>query len=258
MPTKAVLLDLEGVVYEGEKPIEGAVAAVSRLEGMGLGLRYLTNTTTLARAGIAERLASLGLQIDPASLFTPLAAARRLLQAWGARRIRLAAPPQAAPDFAGLELVETGPVDAVVLGDLYRAFDWDRLNELFGLLSDGARLVALHKNRYCRRFGEIGLDVGPFVAALEYAANTQATVVGKPSPEFFRLALDDLGVTAGEAVMVGDDIDADIGGAQGAGLKAVQVKTGKFTAADLAHPTIHPEARIETLADLPELIGTFV
>lgn len=255
MRVKAVLLDLEGVLYEGDRPIEGAVAAVERLRDMGLALRYLTNTTTRSRAGVAERLANLGLVLGAEVLFTPLAAARRLLMDLEARRIRLAAPPSAAEDFAGLELASSGPVDAVVIGDLYKAFDWDLLNELFVLLRGGARLVALHKNRYCRRADGIGLDVGPFVAALEYAADTQAVVVGKPSAAFFQLALDDMGVTAAEAVMVGDDIDADIGGAHEAGLQAVQVKTGKYTDADLDHATVRPDFRIGSVAALPELIA---
>ena len=161
MRVKAMLLDLEGVLYEGDRPIAGATQAVARLRDMGLELRYLTNTTTRSRAGVAERLEGLGLTLGPETLFTPLAAARRLLMESGARRIRLAAPPSAAEDFAGLELAASGPVDAVVVGDLYKAFDWDLLNELFGLLRDGARLVALHKNRYCRREDAIGVDVGP-------------------------------------------------------------------------------------------------
>ena len=122
----------------------------------------------------------------------------------------------------------------------------------------GARLIALHKNRYCRREDGIGLDVGPFVAALEYAANTQAVVVGKPSPDFFQLALDDMGATAADTMMVGDDIDADIGGAQGAGLKAVQVRTGKYTESDLEHPTVRPDFHIDSIATLPDLIRDLV
>lgn len=258
MRVKAMLLDLEGVLYDGDRPIAGATAAVARLRDMGLDLRYLTNTTTRSRAGVAERLAELGLNVGPEALFTPLAAARRLLAGWQAQRIRLAAPEAAAADFGGLELTDSGPVDAVVVGDLYKGFDWDLLNELFVLLRGGARLIALHKNRYCRRGDGIGLDVGPFVAALEYAANTHAVVVGKPSPDFFQLALDDMGVTAGDCMMVGDDIDADIGGAQGAGLKAVQVRTGKFTEADLEHPSVRPDFRIDSIAALPDLIRDMV
>jgi phospholysine phosphohistidine inorganic pyrophosphate phosphatase len=255
MRVKAMLLDLEGVLYEGDRPIAGATQAVARLRDMGLELRYLTNTTTRSRAGVAERLEGLGLTLGPETLFTPLAAARRLLMESGARRIRLAAPPSAAEDFEGVELAASGPVDAVVVGDLYKAFDWDLLNELFGLLRDGARLVALHKNRYCRREDAIGLDVGPFVAALEYAADLEAVVVGKPSAAFFQLALDDMGVEAAASVMVGDDIDADIAGAQGAGLTAIQVRTGKYTDADLEHAKVRPDFRIDSIAALPELLG---
>jgi len=257
MPLRALLLDLEGVLYQEGAPIAGALAAVRALEARGLALRYLTNTTTTSRAGVARRLAAVGLDIDLATLFTPLAAARQLLDRWGAKRIYLAAPPETAEDFAGLELADAGPVDALVVGDLYKAFDWDRLNFLFSLLHGGARLVALHKNRVCRRGEAIALDAGPFVAALEYAAGVEAVVVGKPAPAFFELALADLGVTAAEAIMVGDDIEADIGGAQGAGLRAIQVETGKFTPADLDHPRVTPDLRIASVAELPTALEVF-
>ena len=256
MPVRAVLLDLEGVLYQEGAPIPGALEAVRALEGRGLALRYVTNTTTTSRAGVARRLEGVGLDVEPAMLFTPLAAARRLLGDWGAHRIHLAAPAETAEDFAEFELADAGPVDAVVMGDLYKAYDWDRLNQIFELLNDGARLIALHKNRFCRRGDVIALDAGPFVAAVEYAAGIEAVVVGKPSPDFFALALADLGVTAGEALMVGDDIEADIGGAQAASLTAVQVETGKYTPADRDHPRVTPDRRIGSIADLPDLILT--
>jgi HAD superfamily hydrolase (TIGR01458 family) len=252
MPLRAVLLDLEGVLYQEGAPIAGAREAVSALENRGLRLRYLTNTTTTSRAGVARRLAAIGLEVDIGTLFTPLAAACRLLGQWHARRIHLAAPPETAEDFAAFELADRGPVDAVVLGDLYKGFDWDKLDFLFALLRGGARLVALHKNRACRRGADIALDAGPFVAALEYAAGVEAVVVGKPAAAFFELALADLGVPAAEALMVGDDIEADIGGAQTAGLRAIQVETGKFTRADLEHPRVTPNLRIASVAELPD------
>ena len=257
MPLRAVLLDLEGVLYQEGAPIAGALEAVRLLDRRGLAIRYLTNTTTTSRAGVVRRLAAVGLDIDVGTLFTPLAAARQLLDRWGAKRIHLAAPPETAEDFAGLELADAGPVDALVVGDLYKGFDWDRLNFLFSLLRSGARLVALHKNRICRRGDDIALDAGPFVAALEYAAGVEAVVVGKPAAAFFDLALADLGVTAAEAIMVGDDLEADIGGAQGAGLRAIQVETGKFTPADLDHPRVTPDLRIASIADLPAALEAF-
>lgn len=67
-----------------------------------------------------------------------------------------------------------------------------------------------------------------------------------------------MGATAADTMMVGDDIDADIGGAQSAGLKAVQVRTGKYTESDLEHPTVRPDFHIDSIATLPDLIRDLV
>ena len=255
MAIRGVLLDLEGVIYQGDSPIPGAREAIAKLAAAGLALRFLTNTTTRPRSAIAARLEALGVAVDPAHLFTPAVAARGLLAASGATRVHLAAPAGLEEDLPGLALADTPPLDAVVMGDLHKDFTWERLDRLFGFLRDGARLIALHKNRFCRRGEAIALDLGPFVAALEYAAGVEAIVVGKPSADFFDQAVADLGVPAGEVVMVGDDIEADIGGAKKAGLKAIQVCTGKFTARDLDHPTVAPDARIDSIVDLPRWVA---
>ncbi|MGI9509553.1 MAG: HAD-IA family hydrolase, partial [Geminicoccaceae bacterium] len=167
--------------------------------------------------------------------------------------IHLAAAPGLAVDLRGFQLVDDHP-EAVILGDLHLDFTWHRLNALFQMLEQGSRLVALHKNRYCRRNNGVALDLGPFVAALEYASGITAEIVGKPSPTFFNLALDDLGLTATDVVMVGDDIEADIGGAKAVGMQTIQVETGKFRASDLHHPSIQPDRRITSTAELPQIV----
>jgi HAD superfamily hydrolase (TIGR01458 family) len=254
---RGLLLDLEGVLYQSDHAIAGAREAVHALTEAGLGIRYLTNTTTRCRREIVARLRAIGLPIEPDHLFTPAAGAARLLDRQAIRRVHLAAPAALGEDFAAFELVEGEP-EAVVLGDLHEGFTWRRLDQLFRMLLAGARLVALHRNRYCRREHGIALDLGPFVAALEYAAGIQAEVVGKPARAFFDLAVDDLGLTAAEVVMVGDDIEADIGGAQQAGLRAVQVETGKFTQRDREHPTVRPDLVIPSIAELPGAIERLV
>jgi HAD superfamily hydrolase (TIGR01458 family) len=180
-----------------------------------------------------------------------------VLEAEGLERVHLAAPAALAPDFEGFDLVaeseaggERAP-QAVVLGDLGRDFTWDRLDGLFRMVHAGARLIALHRNRHSRRGERIALDLGPFVAAIEYAADVEAVVAGKPSRALFESALAELAVAADEAVMVGDDVEADVGGALGAGLRAVQVRTGKYTEADEAPGKPAPTARIASVADLP-------
>ncbi len=255
---RGLLLDLEGVLYEGVHPVAGAVQALADLQQRGLAVRFLTNTTTQPRRAIAERLNRLGFAVDPGQVFTPPAAALLLLKAMAAKRVHLAADPSLAEDFASLDLVDQGAAaDAVVLGDLYQDFTWDRLNGIFQQIAAGVVLIALHKNRVCKREEGISLDLGPFVAALEYAGGIEARVVGKPAVAFFGLALDSLGLPPGDVLMVGDDIEADIGGAQGAGIAAVQVRTGKYRPQDDEHPSVRPSGRIDSIASLPDWLGAF-
>jgi HAD superfamily hydrolase (TIGR01458 family) len=119
---------------------------------------------------------------------------------------------------------------------------------------DGAELIALQRNRYWMTPDGLALDVGPFVAALEYAARTEAVVVGKPAPAFFATALADLGTEPADALMVGDDVESDIGGALAAGLAAALVRTGKFREDALRDSGVEPTAVAGSVADVPALL----
>jgi len=254
MTARGLLLDLEGVLYQEKAAIPGALETIRCLTERGLALRFLTNTTTQPRREIVARMQAMGFEVEPVQVFTPALAAGHLLARDGIRRLHLAAPPSLAEDFGAFDLVDDRP-EAVVMGDLHTGFTWQRLDGLFRMLLDGARLVALHRNRFCRRGEHLALDLGPFVAALEYAAGTEALTVGKPSEPFFMSAVEDMGLDRGEVVMVGDDIEADIGGALAAGLRAVQVQTGKYSPRDDDHPTVNASGRVPSIADLPRWLA---
>jgi ribonucleotide monophosphatase NagD (HAD superfamily) len=101
----------------------------------------------------------------------------------------------------------------------------------------------------------LSLDAGPFAAAIEFATGRAAHVVGKPARGFFDQVLTDLGVSATEAAMVGDDIESDIDGALGAGLEAILVRTGKYHDERVRASEIQPTAVVDSVADLPALLG---
>ena len=143
----------------------------------------------------------------------------------------------------------------MIVGDLGEAFGYDVLNGAFRNLMNGAELIALQKNRYWLRADGLSLDVGPFVAALEYASGQEAYVVGKPARGFFDQVLVGLGVEPTAAVMIGDDIESDIGGALGAGLQAVLVRTGKYREERVRESGITPTAIVDSIADVPDLLG---
>ena len=249
---RALLLDLDGVLYVEDEPIPGAVDAVAELRQAGLRLRFVTNTTARSRSRTLEKLDRLGFAVSENELVTPAALAVRHCAERGHRRVALVMNDEVKSDFAALE--ETGEeADAVIVGDLGTAFGYEVLNRAFRAVMDGAELVALQKNRYWLTADGLALDVGPFVAALEYASGQEAYVVGKPSSSFFELVLADLGVEAASAAMVGDDVEADIGGALRAGLAGILVRTGKYRPGAAEAAGIEPTATVDSIGAIPKL-----
>ena len=224
MTIKGLMLDLDGTLYVGGEPVDGAREAVGALEASGLALRYVTNTTRMPRRVVVERMRTLGFLVEDEEVFTPAWVASRLI---GGRSCLALVDASLREDLGEVRLTEDAP-EVVLVGDLGEGFTFARLDAAFRCLMEGAELVALQKNRYWHSGEGLSLDAGPFVAALEYASEKRAVVVGKPEESFFRVALEDMGLQVSEVAMVGDDAEADIAGAKKAGLWGIQVRTGKW------------------------------
>ena len=251
-----VLLDLDGTVYEGSRPVPGAAAAVERLRRAGRALRFLTNTDSVPPAALVERLRRLGVEAAADELLTPVVLAARLFGERPGSRVLAVASPPVRELLGGVLAGPDEPPTHVLVCDPSFGACYDDLDAAFRAVVGGAELVASQLNRSARRDDGEHLDTGGFVRLLEYAAGVRARVLGKPSPEFFRLALDAAGVAAERALVVGDDLDADVGGAQAAGLRAVLVRTGK--GAGPVPPDggpVPPDAVLDSLAGLPGLLG---
>jgi phospholysine phosphohistidine inorganic pyrophosphate phosphatase len=253
MYAQALLLDLDGVLYVEDEPVPGAREAVAELRARGLALRFVTNTTSRPRRQILERLHRLGFDVAAEELSTPAALAVGHCVERGRRRAMLLVRDDVKEDFAELEEADER-VEAVVVGDLGERFDYAVLNRAFGHVMDGAELIALQRNRYWLTPDGLALDVGPFVAALEYATRTEAFVVGKPSVDFFETILAGVPVEPSAAAMVGDDVESDVGGALGAGLAGILVRTGKYREDAVRVSGIDPTAVVDSIADVPELL----
>lgn len=242
---KAVFLDISGVLHEDGKALPGAMTAVERLQASELALRFVTNTSRKTSRAVCDELLAMGFALEPAQVFTAPGAIRRYLLR---HRLRpyLLIHADLEPEFA--DLPRDAP-NAVVLGDAEERLDYAGLDAAFQLLQRGAPLLAVGTNRYFRQAGTLHLDAGPFVRALEYAADIEATVLGKPSGDFFGAVLEDAGVAAGEALMVGDDVECDVAAAMAMGMQACLVRTGKYRPGDEARA-----APARCAADLAELV----
>lgn len=254
---KAVLFDLDGVLYEGENAIEGAADAVEYFRQESIPHLFVTNTSSRPRSALVEKLQGLGLEISTDDLHTPPAAAAEWLQGHRIRKVALLIREATQEEFSEFTIAKADDEDgvgAVVVGDLGDAWDYHTLNRGFRLLMQYPKpvLIALGMTKYWKGPEGLQLDAAPFVVGLEHAADTEAKVLGKPAAAFFEAALHKLGVQARDTVMIGDDINSDIGGAAQNGLHTVLVRTGKFQPSDLSRDDIKPNAVIPSIADFPD------
>lgn len=251
--TQAILFDIDGVLFVGNELISGAVETIEYLRGKKMPMRFLTNTTTRSHNSLVEKIIGMGLPIKPEEIFAPPRLTAHYLKQLGDVKLHLILTDDTKADFADFKIDEENP-DYIVFGHYDNRWNYDLLNKLFKQIMNGSKMVALHKGRYWQTEEGLTLDIGGFVVGLEHATGEKAEVIGKPSSKFFEIALDDIGVKAEQAIMVGDDIVNDIYGAQNAGLKALLVKTGKYREEIIANSEIRPDIIINSVADLMEII----
>jgi phospholysine phosphohistidine inorganic pyrophosphate phosphatase len=255
----ALLIDLDGVIYEGEKPLPGAAEALEWVREQELPHLFLTNTTSRPRSALVTKLADFGIPASAEQILTPPVAAARWLAEHAPGPAALFVAPATTEEFDELDIAATEQVGvaSVVVGDYGERWSFAELNRAFRLLMNRPQpaLVALGMTRYWKAEDGLRLDTAPFVTALAHASDAEPVVLGKPAAAFFETALSVLGVRADEVLMIGDDIVGDIDGAQRAGIRAALVRTGKFRPDDL-HVGIRPDAIVDSIAGLPDLLNS--
>jgi len=252
---RGLVVDLDGTLYVGDEVLPGAKTALEALRAAGMPMRFLTNTTSKPRSEIVARLDRMELGIAADEIFTAPRVAASILRQRGVKRAHFLLKAPVVADMEGIESVEAG-AEAVVIGDIGDELSPERLNRAFRLLLDGAAFYALAENRMYRRADGMRLDVGAFVRALEYGSRRQATLLGKPAPAFFKTAVEALELWPEEVASIGDDLEGDVGGGQGAGLRGVLVRTGKFREEDLRTASITPDVVIDSFADVAKVLTT--
>jgi glycerol-1-phosphatase len=253
----AFLLDLDGVLYRGEDPVDGAPEAVEALRSRGKAVVFVTNNSWRTPAQVAGKLEGMGIHARPEEVVTSgqatAAQLRRHLGPNGATAYVLGGEGvRSALAEAGIDPADGEPdrVDVVVVG-WDRDLTYDRLRTATVLIGRGAGLVATNADpSYPAPGGELWPGAGAILAAVEAGSGRKATVVGKPQRPLFDLAVDRAGSRA--ALVVGDRIETDIVGAANAGLDAVLVLTGASTPADLLVADALPTMVVANLRELTD------
>ena len=249
---RGVLLDIDGVLTVSWHALPRAVESLGRLRRAGIPFRLITNTTTHTRRDLAATLGDAGFAVAPEEIVTAVVATGSYLRAHHPDEgVFVLSDGDAREDLDGVRFVGVDEADVIVLGGAGEDFTYPMLNRAFRRLADGAVLVGMHRNLYWRTAEGWQLDGGAYVAGLEEATGRRAAICGKPSAAYFEEALRLLGVAAGDAVMVGDDVVNDVLGAQAVGITGVLVRTGKFLPTDLERAGREPDHVLDSVADLP-------
>ena len=256
----AILLDVDGVLHVSGEPIPGAAQAVRELRAAGHRLRFVTNATTRSKAQLAAELQAMGIELDESEVQTTADAAVAALRG---KRVLALVMHALIGDLEELEIVGEG-ADAVLIGgaddspETNLVFSYMNLARAFAELELGAELYCLNRNRWWQTQRGPLLDSGCYVAGLEYAASTESVVLGKPNPAYFAVACEALDAEPGMTWMVGDDLDTDVVGAHGVGMRAVLVRTGKFRPDAVEASRVQPDGIVSSIAHLPDWIEDHV
>ncbi|KAL9556634.1 hypothetical protein MBANPS3_001788 [Mucor bainieri] len=202
---KGVLIDLSGTIHIDKKVIPGAIEAIQRLRDSNIPFRFATNTTKVSSKQLVDKLTTLGFNVEERDVFTSLSACRDMIKSKQLRNMPLSTEgfikfnrpllimeDAAMEEFKGIDVNDP---NAVVVGLAPSKFNYEKLNEAFRLLSSnpGIELIAVHKARYFADKDEkLSMGPGGFVQALEYASGVTASIVGKPTSNFFKLALEQM------------------------------------------------------------------
>lgn len=252
---KAILFDLDGVVYSDDKLIDGALETMKWINRESIKHLFVTNNTSRPYHAILDKLNNLGISATADQVWNPARAAKKwLVENKIKGSVALFVKKQTRHDFSefAISTSEKENPEVIIIGDMVEEWSIDQMNLALRMLlkNPQAQLIALGMTRYYLASDGFRLDTGPMIKALEYATGKSAIVIGKPDRLYFQEAVRTLGVSPDECLMIGDDIQSDVGAAQSAGLKGILVKTGKFRNEDLLSD-ITPDAILDSIADLP-------
>ncbi len=259
---KAVVLDLDGVIYRGRTAIPGARDTAAWLHQNAYQVYYFTNNSTRTRDSYVELLAGYGLTTDADHIVTSasltaqhfsdngLLPATALVVGEGGLAEELRA--------VGVRVVRRRgerPIDFVVVG-MDRKFTYRKLHEAQQAIRAGAKFIATNRDATYPVEDNVIPGGGSIVAAVATAAQQEPLVIGKPSPRAGELITHHAGVEAAQALMVGDRLETDIEMGRRAGIWTCLVLSGISAAEEV--PSLPEESRphwvIDSIAELPELL----
>ncbi|MHA1511460.1 MAG: HAD-IIA family hydrolase [Promethearchaeota archaeon] len=226
---RGILCDIDGTLYFQGRVIPYAVETISYLRDKGYKIVFLTNTDSKTPNEVVNTLLNFGFSVKPDDVFTPIIAIKEYISQFPDKKSYFLVSEQVRPEFSNYSQVTGDEIpDFVVISDFSDDWRVERLNLAFNYVLKGARLIGSQGNRYfLDQNGIPKIDTGALVRMVADAAQVKPLILGKPNPDYFKMALKKIDVDTNEAIIIGDDIESDIKGAENAGIRGFLVETGK-------------------------------
>ena len=251
MNIKPLLIDFDGVLKIGNSPAPDVREFFDFINHNKIPACILSNSTLRTGDLIGEFFTSHNIEINLPAITAFDAAVHFVKKNY--KRVQVYCRKYLIHHFEGF--IDENDPEAIVIGDIEDKWNYKIMNDIFNKVYSGADLIAMHKNKYWNPHGELLIDAGAFITGLEFASNKKATLIGKPSPLFFKSALESIHISSdSDFYMVGDDIENDIKAAQDIGGKGILIYTGKTTFPIDKILKIKPDFEVKSLKEIISLL----
>ena len=246
----AFLIDMDGVLYKGQRPIQGATAFLKRLQDKEIPYQLLTNHSCMTPGEFSLKLRRMGIAVPRERIYSSSLAVAEWLRRRGVRRVYAIGERGLHRALVEQKIaVAQSDVSHVVVG-LSRSIRYEQLTRAMRLIQSGAEFIGTNPDPAYPVEDGLAPECGALLAALETCTGCSPKVIGKPAPFIYRCAAKRLKTPLRKIAMIGDRLDTDILGAHRAGMRSILVLTGCTTKAMLKHSRIKPDAVVNSLAEI--------
>lgn len=224
MKHKPILIDLDGILKLGNSPAPNVKEFFDFIKENNIPACILSNSTLRTGEQVKEFFTSHKIELTIPAITAFDATVSFVKNNY--KKIQVYCRDYLIHHFEGIT-DEENP-EAIVIGDIEDKWNYQIVNDIFKKIFAGADLIAMHKNKYWNPAGELLIDAGAFITGIEFASGKEAILIGKPSPRYFKAALEKINAKIEDGFyMIGDDIENDIKAAQDIGGKGILIYTGK-------------------------------
>jgi len=248
---KTYLIDMDGVLVEGQNAIPGAVDFIQRLKDGGHKYLILTNNSRYPPTDLQHRLQSSGINVEADHIYSSAMATAAFVEAQkpdGTAYVLGDTGLYQALAKVGYNLTDYNP-DYVILGET-ESYSYDKIIRAVRLLAAGARFIATNPDPSGPTEHGLTPACGAVAALIEKATGLSPYYVGKPNPLIMRSALRYLDEHSENAIMVGDRMDTDIKVGLESGLETILVLTGVTSPDTIGSFPYRPGRVVNSVADI--------